>query len=249
VARASIGRGGGGQSSSVNRHTHRAMGGTISATLLGLAVLLASGFAKLVYVGFSNQPSVPIASDIRQPMFISGLVWGRHLARFRNEKVTYLEIGSYVGESVSWMFEHILTHPQSRAICIDPWERYRTGASTMSPSLALFERNTAPFRHRIQAMRGKSREMVDHIPNDSVEIAYVDGDHFQWAALEDLVLVWPKLKVGGVLLIDDYAAKEDCVALPKRGVDAFLDVYSPFLEVLHKRNQVIARKRLAVWEQ
>jgi hypothetical protein len=46
--------------------------------------------------------------------------------------------------------------------------------------------------------------------------------------------VWPTTKVGGVLLMDDYAAKEDCVALPKRGVDAFLDVHSPFLEVLCK---------------
>lgn len=40
------------------------------------------------------------------------------------------------------------------------------------------------------------------------DLVHVDGDHSALGALNDLVLCWPKLRPGGVLILDDYWTPE-----------------------------------------
>ena len=39
------------------------------------------------------------------------------------------------------------------------------------------------------------------------DFIYIDGDHTAFAVLEDMVLSWKLLKIGGMLLVDDYEMK------------------------------------------
>src|SRR4030067_3456666 len=54
----------------------------------------------------------------------------------------------------------------------------------------------------------KSQDLLKASPpvvNDlSCDLIYVDGDHNALPALTDMVLAWPKLKVGGIMSLDGY---------------------------------------------
>jgi predicted O-methyltransferase YrrM len=174
-------------------------------------------------------------------MFISHQSWATVMEPYRDKPTRYLEIGSFVGESVSWMFQHVLTHPQSRALCIDPWTPYMNHGAELNPTFDLFLKNTEPWHDKLSILRGTSRERILDVPYNSIDIAYVDGDHFQWAALEDLVLVWPRVKVGGLIIADDFGAPMN-VSVPKLGIVAFFNTYAPLLELVLEDYQVILRK-------
>lgn len=53
-------------------------------------------------------------------------------------------------------------------------------------------------------LRGLSSEMVKEMPDDSLILAYVDGDHSYKGCLTDLQAIYPKVKVGGVISCHDY---------------------------------------------
>jgi len=62
---------------------------------------------------------------------------------------------------------------------------------------------------------------------------YIDGNHEPEYVLEDAVLSFRKLKVGGIMIFDDY-----CWGGPdmtKRGIDGFLSGY-------HKRITILGEK-------
>ena len=46
--------------------------------------------------------------------------------------------------------------------------------------------------------------MVHHIPDDSCDFIYLDGDHSYAGCLADIKAYWPKLKDGGIMAGHDY---------------------------------------------
>ena len=74
-------------------------------------------------------------------------------------------------------------------------------------------------------------------------VVYVDGDHRPEAVLNDAVLAYLLLQPGGVLMFDDYPWKHpDGRPGPKAGIDAFMELHSHNLKVLHHGWQVILQK-------
>ena len=55
-------------------------------------------------------------------------------------------------------------------------------------------------------LRGKTTEMIDQIPDQSLDIAYIDGDHTLRGISIDLISTYPKVRPGGILGGDDYTA-------------------------------------------
>lgn len=175
-------------------------------------------------------------------MFNHGAIWGRHLAKYRGKPVQYVEVGSFEGMSVAWMMQNILTHPESAAICIDPWLPYMNFASRFTPVFENFVKNTGAYASRIVSLRGTSREHLKQLPEDRFDIAYIDGAHEMWSVLEDLVLLWPLMRIGSTVIIDDYGTPNKHPLIPKAGIDAFLEIYGPKLIVDHVGWQVVLRK-------
>lgn len=66
---------------------------------------------------------------IKRFEFTRGWFRARNLAAFREhvhpawagKPVVYLELGVFEGMSMVWMLQRVLTHPDSRAVGIDPW--------------------------------------------------------------------------------------------------------------------------------
>jgi predicted O-methyltransferase YrrM len=126
--------------------------------------------------------------------------WQRWLGAFAGRPgLRALEIGSFEGRSTVWMLEHILTAADSRIDCIDLFEP----AEVYGDYPARFLANTAPWRERITMHAGRSFEMLRQV-RGPYHIVYIDGWHSAFGALADGVMSWPLLKVGGVMIFDDY---------------------------------------------
>jgi hypothetical protein len=62
--------------------------------------------------------------------------------------------------------------------------------------------------------------------------------------LRDAVQSWDLLKVGGIMIFDDYGY-ETPIEKPKDAIDPFLAIFSNCIEVLEKGWQVLLRKKLS----
>ncbi len=175
------------------------------------------------------------------------------LAPLRGQPAQGLEIGSWEGRSARWFLEQVLTHDQSRLVCIEPFvgghelalppeQRLAEGGVIGLEERLLF--NLSPWLQlpepRVELHQCFSWEALRALPAQSFDFAYVDGSHRTRDVMEDLVLTYRLLKPGGLLIADDY-----CWTLspdrPGPAIDAFLSIYGSAIEVLHKGLFVVLR--------
>jgi len=157
--------------------------------------------------------------------------------------VTYLEIGLFEGRSAIWMLENVLTHPASRLIGID---------SFACGTRDRFEANLrlSQAAHKTQILTGESRRELLKLEDQSCDVIYVDGSHSADDVLVDAVLSWPLLKIGGLLIFDDYewySGRLPSELCPKVSIDAFITAFQHKLVVEFRGYQIILRKRRDPW--
>ena len=95
---------------------------------------------------------------------------------------------------------------------LDPWRRMEDWNKPANVSDEEFrhiyqeamDRTDFAASRRI-ILRGTTLEMADQIPDDSLDFAYIDGDHTLRGVTIDLMCIYPKLKQGGILAGDDYS--------------------------------------------
>lgn len=126
--------------------------------------------------------------------------WERWLGYFRGRPgLRALEIGSFEGRSTLWLCEHILTADDSRIDCLDLFAT----DPVYGDYHARFRANTAAHAHKIREFPGDSFTSLRRVEGE-YDIVYIDGWHSAFGALADGVMSWPLLKVGGVMIFDDY---------------------------------------------
>jgi predicted O-methyltransferase YrrM len=167
--------------------------------------------------------------------------WTEHLKHLKGKpNIHALEIGSFEGRSAIWTLENILIHPTSSITCVDIFVE-RTYEDK-------FDRNiqASGFANKVKKIKGSSQRILRELEWNSYDFIYIDGSHVAKDVLVDAVLSWDLLKVGGIIIFDDYQWKVDRYQpwrRPKIAIDAFLQVFEPYIEVLHKEYQVVVRKR------
>lgn len=132
------------------------------------------------------------------------------LPELAGQKCRYLEIGTWNGDSVVWVLENILTHPRSSAVIVDPWLAMRK-TRTSSQELVDKAYETAmgrlkPYRRKVAVYRQPSSVWLrqNDFQHHTFDFIYLDGDHVDLAVMDDAVLCWPLLKVGGFMVFDDF---------------------------------------------
>lgn len=60
------------------------------------------------------------------------------------------------------------------------------------------------FKEKAVFLKGMSSEMIKQIPDKSLVLAYIDGDHTYNGCFTDLVNIFPKIRKGGILAGHDY---------------------------------------------
>ncbi len=143
-----------------------------------------------------------------------------------------LEIGSFEGRSA--LLWHKI-HPEGVITCVDPFGGENYGDSYE----ATFDENTKDLP--LIKSRGLSEEVLPLL-SAGYDVVYIDGDHHADAARRDGELAWPLLRVGGIMIFDDYELESLPDHKPGPGIDAFLESIKGKFELIAKGWQIAIRK-------
>lgn len=133
-------------------------------------------------------------------------LWARFLADQGIRHVA--EIGVYRGEFAARM----LTVPSIETYTmVDPWRHIPTWnkpANTDDATFEQFYRDTLTAtdfeQDKRRVLRGTTTEVIAQIEDESLDFAYIDGDHTLKGIAIDLISVLPKVREGGWIAGDDF---------------------------------------------
>jgi predicted O-methyltransferase YrrM len=181
-----------------------------------------------------------------------------------------IEIGSFEGGSTNFFQRSCLHHPKSTLTCIDTWAgvhesndeaRGFYGGFTLQQHEETFQRfrhnvRVHPHEEKVRVIRSDSWHGLQRLGFESFEsgsrarydVAYIDGSHHSADVLAELVLCFNLLRVGGIIILDDYtwgSGGDDYVEegqTPKLAIDMFMVAFQHQVTLLHKRHQVAFKK-------
>lgn len=122
---------------------------------------------------------------------------------------TAAEVGVYRGAFA----ERMLTECPAleRYYLLDPWRHLDDWNKPANKSDDVFEgffqetmARTEPQAQKRVVLRGMTTEVVDQIPDGSLDFVYVDGDHTLRGITTDLARFYPKVREGGFVAGDDF---------------------------------------------
>lgn len=65
-----------------------------------------------------------------------------------------------------------------------------------------------PYKEKVRILRGLSWNMAQHIPNNSLDLCYIDACHMYECVVKDIEAYWPKLQHGGVMGFHDFCSMD-----------------------------------------
>lgn len=159
-----------------------------------------------------------------------------------------LEIGCFEGRATTYLLDNVLTHPNSSIDVIDTFNGSfnESGMKDLDTNglLDRFKYNIRNHANKVNILIGKSNNVLrslDCVP--IYDIIYIDGSHLAYNVLEDAVLCHPLLKQYGLLIFDDYLWIDNKQNKPPRlAIDAFINIYGDFYEILWSDYQIICKK-------
>lgn len=165
---------------------------------------------------------------------------------FNSRPIRYLEIGVYHGANFLSFAKTFGTHPESELHCIDPWEDHQEYSEYKGQQEANFEvfqkvLKENQLENKTILHRGYSNQQIPLLEDNYFDVIYIDGNHNPENVMEDAVLSFRKLKVGGYLIFDDYDWQGP--DMTQAGILGFLRGYHRRVQVLPLwNNQVFVKK-------
>jgi len=184
--------------------------------------------------------------------------WGKdHWTNFNKIKsiyegknnLTFMEIGVCEGWTTTKLLDDILTGNNCYIYCIDP-----------DPT-PLFYKNMEKHVNKYLLVKEESINILPKLLNLKTlfDLIYIDGDHNAKAVLEDMVLSWRLLKIGGIMLVDDYELKitdpwfykchKEFKSIPRLmfihpmvSIAAFMTIYKGCYEIIIENYQIALKK-------
>jgi hypothetical protein len=94
---------------------------------------------------------------------------------------------------------------------IDPWAYLPDWNKPFNVDMQTFDNIFAEAMSQTEfaadkriVLRGKTKEMIQHIADESLDFAYIDGDHTLRGITIDLITLLPKIKPNGLIGGDDF---------------------------------------------
>jgi hypothetical protein len=120
-----------------------------------------------------------------------------------------IEIGVWQGEFAQYILERC--DSVKKYYMLDPWRHLddwnkpcNRDQDAMDNAYQGALRRTDFAKDRRVVLRGKTTEVINEVPDGSLDIAYIDGDHTLRGIAIDLIRTWPKVRFGGIVGGDDY---------------------------------------------
>jgi SAM-dependent methyltransferase len=162
----------------------------------------------------------------------------------------FLEIGCFEGRATNYMLENILTGQGCEIHVVDTfggsleesgmnWD----GSYKFNELHNTFIYNISKHKDRVIIHKGESYKILrKDFQDNSFDFIYIDGSHTAPDVLQDAILSHPLLKVGGILIFDDYGWKDpkiqDPTNSPQMGVEFFYNAYKHKYDVIMQGYQV-----------
>ncbi|TKB07109.1 MAG: class I SAM-dependent methyltransferase [Mesorhizobium sp.] len=134
-------------------------------------------------------------------------IWTSCISRF--DARTILELGVWKGEFAESLLKACSVI--ERLYLLDSWRNLETWNKPWNVDEETFRAVYEEAMDRTQIggdrcvrLRGTTMEVIDQIPDGSLDLAYVDGDHTLRGISIDLIKAYPKVRPGGILGGDDY---------------------------------------------
>jgi predicted O-methyltransferase YrrM len=179
--------------------------------------------------------------------------WIQIISELKPEKI--LEIGCFEGRSACWMIETLPKYLNSEMelVCVDQWHQGKKSEEPSKMELAekRFDRNiqisldknknSVRFRKiKAASFVGLATLIMEGL-SGTFDLIYVDGDHSAAGTLSDAVMAFRLLRVGGIMVFDDYLwandrnRPDDVLRTPKIAIDAFLNIHWDKIRVMHNK--------------
>jgi len=165
---------------------------------------------------------------------------------YKDRPINYLEIGTFYGANILSVGNSYGLHNDTKLYCIDPWEDYNDYPEYKNQQHTIYNTfinniENSGQKNKIIINRGYSNNIIPNFQDNFFDIIYIDGNHEPEYVLEDAVLSFRKLKIGGIMIFDDYGwGGPD---LTQKGIDGFLSGYHKRITYLgQKETQVFIRK-------
>jgi predicted O-methyltransferase YrrM len=173
-----------------------------------------------------------------------------------------LEIGSFEGKSTVWFLENILHNRKSTITCIDPWLNYSQDADSLNSyarednewdlqnrrtkEIFLSNMVESGVSEKVFIRQGLSDKILPCLISESqtYDIIFIDGNHTAPYVMMDAIMSWPLLKVGGLLIFDDYTWGLDKTNTlrPKEAVDYFMLTFADYAEEVYSNFRKVIKK-------
>lgn len=159
-----------------------------------------------------------------------------------------IEIGCFEGATTFWAADLITRHNKNFQLhAIDP---HTTDNDNQDFDFATvrraFEYNLSVCQARVNYINKFSYQALTDLSNQNTcaELIFVDGDHTAAAVLEDMILSWRLLPVGGVMLCDDAIGwklvdkngQAPVQLSPRMGIEMFVQTHWHKIELLELPN-------------
>jgi hypothetical protein len=119
------------------------------------------------------------------------------------------EVGVWKGEFTKQLLEQC--EFIDRYYMIDPWANLPDWNKPFNVAQEVFDdvydeamNNTKFASSKTVILRGRTKDVIDHIPDNSLDFAYIDGDHTLRGITIDLIRLLPKIKENGLIGGDDF---------------------------------------------
>jgi Methyltransferase domain len=168
--------------------------------------------------------------------------WERILEPYRHELTSVLEIGSYEGQSALFWINFLGAH----VTCIDNWMNSADGTSSAREVEAHFDANVG---RRVHKIKSNSTPALHQLACDDAafDLIYIDGDHSRDQVMVDSLLAWRCLRVGGIMIWDDYEAYlpgADDRDRPTPAINYFVAMQGAAVSVIQSTGQQLFVRRM-----
>ena len=117
------------------------------------------------------------------------------------KEFSYLEIGSWEGNSALYILENFVT---KRVVCIDIWDLYEDKYKEEHLKRFLnFKSNLDQFNKRFSFFKSTSDKYFDN-NDEKFDLIYIDGWHEAPQVYKDICNSWNFLNINGIIICDDY---------------------------------------------
>lgn len=133
----------------------------------------------------------------------------------------------------SFSFEVLSRWGGERYFAVDPWREFPKDAyidlanrpqAEQEQTFEVAKRRLKEFGNRVEIIRSTSAEAAPGFADETLDFAYIDGQHHYEAVAEDIALWYPKVKPGGLLCGHDYldGFVDNAAFGVKKAVDEFV---------------------------